>query len=53
MVAQWISVKQPKLWYGGTWDYPPPEEGIWDVGLYEMDTYISRLQNMVARYIVT
>ena len=41
-----------QLWYGGTWYCPPLEEVIWDVGLDEMDTYISRIQNMVAQYIV-
>ena len=44
--------KPRKVRYRG-WVYPPLEDAITEVGLQEVDTYVSCLQNTVAQYIAT
>ena len=38
---------------GGSWYYPPMEEDIQVVGLYDMETCIHMRQNTFAKYIAT
>ena len=41
-----------KGWYG-SWFYPPLTDVMAEVGLKEMETYVSGRQNTVAQYIAT
>ena len=44
---------QPLQGRYGVWVYPPLEEVMAEVGLQEVDTYISRRQNTVTQFIAT
>ena len=42
---------QPWKGRDGVWFYPPLEDAMVEAGLQEVETYISLLQNTVAKYI--
>ena len=50
-VERQISGKHLQFQYNGTWEYPPLEETMPMVGREDMETYISRRHNKVAKYI--
>ena len=43
---------QPQKVLDGMWLYPPLAEVKVEAYLHEVDTYVSRLQNTVSRYII-
>ena len=50
-VARRLTGWQPWKGRGGGWVYPPLEDVMDEVGLQEVDTYISLRQNTMAQYI--
>ena len=52
-VARWISGKIPRRREEGVGEYPPLEYAMRVSGLEEIETYISRRKNKVAKYIAT
>ena len=51
-VARWLKVKQNQTFLDDRWEYPPLEEVIREDRLEEVDTFITRIKNMVTQYIL-
>ena len=52
-VARRLTVRQTRRRGGGSWEYPPLEEGMVRAGFLSIGKYITRRQNTVAQYIAT
>ena len=52
-VAHRLTVKNPRKGWDGGWVYPPLEDDMAEAGFQEVETYISRRQNIIAQYIPT
>ena len=51
MLDHSLTGRQPWKGRDGVWFYPPLEDAMAEAGLQEVETYISLLQNTVAKYI--
>ena len=52
-VAHSMTGRKPRRVRDGGWEYTPLEEAMAEAGLQEVDTYVSRHQNTVAKFIAT
>ena len=52
-VVRRLTGRQPQKGRYGGWVYPLLEDVMAEVGLQEVETYVSRRQNTVAKYIAT
>ena len=44
--------RQPRRLLGGSWEYPPLEEAMQEAEFCEVEAYVPRRKNTVAKYIV-
>ena len=51
-VFRWITGIQSKRRVDGSWEYPPMETAMEEIGFEDMGEYFLKRQNMVAQYIV-
>ena len=49
-VARWLTGKQPRQLLDGGWESLLLGEAIWEVGMEEVEEYITQWQNMVIQY---
>ena len=52
-VALRMMGRQPRQWRYGVWTYPPLEDVMAEMGIQEVETYVSRNQKIVTQFIVT
>ena len=52
-VVRRLTGRQLKRRLDGTWDHPPLADAMKDAGIKEVETYTIRIQNTVAKFIMT